>query len=270
MSGRFCVTPTGGISYRTLCASTVRSLYRHSCAIPFSLGFLALVPRSVLFYVAVWGSQRTWLRVARVWAKATLRILGIRVQLSGHLDSQPAVFVANHQSLLDIIIMPALLPPEIRFVARKNLRYVPFWGWIFVSGGAIPIERGPSGSSDVARLKKKLGRLPDKWSLMVFPEGTRSRAHSPKRFRKGAAICAAERNLPLIPLGVCDLGAVAPRGGGVLQGGDVFVSAGAPIYVKNNSDTALTMATTQAHDAVVKCIREANKLLARHHILDSS
>ena len=220
--------------------------------------FSIVFPALCCLLLPFWGPATIWVRLAGFWARTTLRILGVRIQLVGRWPDRPCVFVANHQSLLDVIAMPALVPPTTRFVARQNLKYIPFWGWIFVLGGAIPIQRQGRGGGDVGRLRAGLAKLPAGWSLMIFPEGTRGRAKALRPFRRGAALCAAERNMPLVPVGIGKLDAVAPRESALLRAGTVVVAIGEPIFVRSDGPQPIAEATRKAQEAVAACVARAD------------
>lgn len=230
-------------------------LSRYLAAWLFSLVLPALCCVGIPFV----GPKRIWLWFARFWACTTLHILGIVPRLSGAPLLGPAVYVANHQSLLDVILLPALLPPGTRFVARRNLRHIPFWGWIFILGGAIPIERKAPRAGDLERLKRGLSALPRGWSVMVFPEGTRGRGSKPAPFKRGAMVCAAQLGLPVIPLGIAPLDTVSPAGSSMLYPGEVYVHVGDAMHPASLEPAALHAATLKAYDQVVDCIAQAER-----------
>ena len=85
----------------------------------YSLFIGALTASQVLIGL---DPKRVWMRMNPLWARGSLAILGIRVHLRGeeHL-AQPGVFISNHESLIDIVFMPAVLPPQTKYVAKKSL-----------------------------------------------------------------------------------------------------------------------------------------------------
>src|SRR5690349_743155 len=104
----------------------------------YTLGMSCLACLSLLVGRPVWG----WLTLLKPWARGTLALLGVRVSVQGTENLRgPAIFVSNHQSIIDIIFMPAILPTKVRFVAKKELARVPFWGWIFAAAGGVMIDR---------------------------------------------------------------------------------------------------------------------------------
>jgi 1-acyl-sn-glycerol-3-phosphate acyltransferase len=234
-----------------LCVAFVR----YVAAWSFTLGFSFLAVLSALFI----GPSRMWTTFCRPWARTTLWILGIRPIIHGqHKLNGPGVFIANHQSLLDVVLLPAVLPSNVRFVARRSLRRVPIWGWAFMMGGAIPIERRGKGG-DTQRLAAGLKKLPKGWSVTVFPEGTRNTTGQLGPFRRGAFVCAAQLNYPIVPIGVSSFEDVAPNGHWLLRAGTVQVYAGEPLTVTNTDQETLTQVASQARQMIATCINLARR-----------
>ena len=157
------------------------------------------------------------------------------------------VWVANHESLADA---PALVQQlghsrTVRFVAKKQLFCIPFFGWALYSLGMVPVARG-GRKSDVNRLNNfRRGR-----DLIFFAEGTRSPTGQLQNFKKGAVAYALHHGLPLMPVAVVGgYECLKPRSLRV-RGGHVAVVVGEPI-----STDGLTLADrdrllAQVHSAV--------------------
>lgn len=230
------------------------TLGRYLLAWLFSLTFAGIACLAALLL----GPSRMWTVFCGPWARTTLRILGIQTVVH-HAERLrgPAVFVANHQSLLDVVLLPALLPANTRFVARRELRHIPFWGWAFMMGGAIPIERRGRGG-DAQRLEAGLSRLPRGWSVTIFPEGTRRRHQALGPFRRGAFFCAARLGHQVVPVGIGSLDMVSPVNSRLLRAGVVHLYVGTPIAVASSSATNVHAATQQGYSSVAACVRAAD------------
>jgi 1-acyl-sn-glycerol-3-phosphate acyltransferase len=201
------------------------------------------------------GPTRMWLIVAKFWGGNTLRLLGVRLHVSGaeNLHRGPAVFISNHQSLIDVVLMPALLPRTCRIVAKRELLWVPFLGWAFAWGGAVLIDRSKPRTA-LRQIARGLARLPKGWSVTVFPEGTRPKNGIMRRFKRGAFHIALTGKLPIVPIGMDGARDIVAPDGWLVRGGDVWVHVGEPI------DTAAwTFANINAHvdagqAAVAECV----------------
>lgn len=233
---------------------TCAILARYVTAWCFSLIFASFACLTVPFL----GPRRMWTTFCGFWARSTLKIMGIKpILLGAPLPDVPAVYIANHQSILDVILLPAILPANVVFVARKTLRRVPFWGWAFMWGGAIPIERRGRGGGDGQRIAQALKTLPPSWSIVIFPEGTRGRADQPGPFRKGAFVTAAKLKYPVVPVGVARQTGSAPGANWLLRAGKVPVVFGTPFYVDSQSPQDIGKGRDQGRAAVCSCIDAA-------------
>ena len=168
--------------------------------------------------------------------QTTLRVEGLDVfdSLEG-----PVIFVANHSSHLDTALLLTTLPVEWqRKVAVGAAADYFFDAWWRAVGSALafstfPIERGGVGLSDTpTRL------LDEGWSLVMFPEGTRSPDGWTRRFRLGAAYLAHAAGVPVVPVGLVGSFAAMPRGRGWPKPGrpEVHVRYGRPLTVQTDED----------------------------------
>jgi 1-acyl-sn-glycerol-3-phosphate acyltransferase len=157
----------------------------------------------------------------RVVAGRFLRLVGVaisltfppwRLRVEGRWPAGgPFVVVANHQSILDILLL-SRLPREMKWVAKESLFGVPWAGWMLRLSGDIPVRRGDpeSGGEALARARAYLDRG---MSVMVFPEGTRSTTGELLPFKTGAFRLALEAGVPVLPVAVSGTGAGMPKGG---------------------------------------------------------
>ncbi|MBI5511531.1 MAG: 1-acyl-sn-glycerol-3-phosphate acyltransferase [Deltaproteobacteria bacterium] len=240
----------------------VRAL-RTAAATIFS-GAVAVVACAMLF-----DPRRMWLTCCRPWARGTLALGGIRIDVVGgdHLAG-PAVFVSNHQSTIDVVFLPAVLPRTVRFLAKKELNRVPLWGWALASGGAIMIDRkDPQGA--VHSIQEGLKKLPAGWSVAVFPEGTRSQDGTLQPFKKGAFHIAMHAGLPMVPIGIAGAKDVMPKYSRLLRPGTVYLTIGAPIPTGDWQLATIDAHVAEVREAVRACIaasderRSAGQILAR-------
>ena len=122
----------------------------------------------------------------------------------------PYVVVSNHQSMLDVLLL-SRLPHEMKWVAKESLFRVPWVGWMFTLAGDISVRRGDAESGSGA-LRKARRYLDRGMSVMIFPEGTRSRSGALQSFKSGAFRLALEAGVPILPVAVSGTAAGLPRG----------------------------------------------------------
>lgn len=135
-----------------------------------------------------------------------------RLEVAGRWPGKgPYVVVANHQSVLDILLLSAL-PREMKWVAKESLFRVPWVGWMFRMSGDIPVKRGDAESGGSA-LAKARAYLASGMSVMIFPEGTRSARGKLLPFKSGAFRLAIDAGVPVLPVVVSGTAAGMPKGG---------------------------------------------------------
>jgi 1-acyl-sn-glycerol-3-phosphate acyltransferase len=140
---------------------------------------------------------------ARTWSRLILSTTGVRVQVTGLERLQPGrtyVFVANHQSIYDIPILFWSLPFELRIIAKESLGAIPFLGWHLQRTGHMLVDRRRPDRTKIFGWASRL--TSSGLSLIVFPEGTRSRDGRVARFKGGSFLLALQAGLPVVPLSV--------------------------------------------------------------------
>lgn len=170
-------------------------------------------------------------RAAHNWGRRLLRANGVPVDLSGleHLARGTSyVYASNHVSFADIWVLFAVLPGSVRFVAKKELLSVPFFGRAVRASGQIPIDRAnlrdAFAAYDAAALAIRGGL-----SAIVFAEGTRSRDGSLREFKKGPFVLAIAAGAPVVPVLLQGTRDVLPPGGWWVRPGRVRVTLSAPV-----------------------------------------
>jgi 1-acyl-sn-glycerol-3-phosphate acyltransferase len=167
---------------------------------------------------------------ARTWSRLILRTTGVRVDVTGleRLErGRTYVFVANHQSIYDIPILFWSLPYQLRIIAKASLGRVPFLGWHLRRTGHMLVDRR---RPDRAKIFGWASRLTaNGLSLIVFPEGTRSRTGRVGQFKGGSFYLALEAGLPVVPLSVVGSRHVMLKGRLTTYPGDVRLIVHEPI-----------------------------------------
>jgi 1-acyl-sn-glycerol-3-phosphate acyltransferase len=188
-----------------------------------ALGTLSLI--SSLIDRAGWFAH--W--CARTWSRLILVTSGVKVHAAGLDRLEPGktyVFVANHQSLYDIPILFWSLPYQLRIIAKASLGNIPFVGWHLRRTGHLLVDRRHPGR----RVFTQAARLTSNGlSLIVFPEGTRSRDGRVARFKGGSFYLALEAGLPVVPISVVGSRHVMLRGRVTSYPGEVRIIVHEPI-----------------------------------------
>lgn len=135
-------------------------------------------------------------RLACFWMRGLLRILPLRIHQHGQPTSQQAVWVGNHISWLDIIVLGAAAP--VRFIAKSEVRQWPLLGWLAASAGTLFVRRGQAASSNLQRQMN--AALAQGQSLMLFAEGTTTAGDRVRTFHGRLLSCALEQQVLLQPV----------------------------------------------------------------------
>jgi 1-acyl-sn-glycerol-3-phosphate acyltransferase len=165
---------------------------------------------------------------ARLWARLILRSTGVRVRARGleHLDLHASYLVAsNHQSIYDIPVLFDTLPLQLRSY-KGVARQVPFMAGTCGRTGHLLVQRENPGAGILERMKRLVG---DQVSLIVFPEGTRSRDGRLARFKGGPFRIAVDSGLPIVPVSVSGTRHVMLKGRLMTCPGDVEITVHAPV-----------------------------------------
>lgn len=147
------------------------------------------------------GRRQHW--CAHTWCRLIAATAGMRVTVVGleHLpeSGSPVVYMANHQSYMDIPVLFGFLPVQFRIIAKESLFKVPFMGWHLTRAGNIPINR--SNRREAMRsIASAAERIREGTSVVVFPEGTRSRHGALQAFKAGSFKLAVTAGVPIVPL----------------------------------------------------------------------
>jgi 1-acyl-sn-glycerol-3-phosphate acyltransferase len=167
---------------------------------------------------------------ARSWSRLILGTTGVRVVMRGleRLEAgRTYVFVSNHQSIFDIPILFWSLPYQLRIIAKESLGNIPFLGWHLRRTGHMLVDRKRPEPTRVIGWASRL--TAHGLSLIVFPEGTRSRDGRVARFKGGSFYVALEAGLPVVPLSVVGSRHVMLKGRVTTYPGEVRLVVHEPI-----------------------------------------
>jgi 1-acyl-sn-glycerol-3-phosphate acyltransferase len=168
-------------------------------------------------------------RLARQWGRLLLRTWGVRVEVRGaeHVPPGPAVYAANHASALDIPVLFGYLPAEFRVIHKRSLYWAPVVGQYLYLGGHVGVHRGRPFEARRS-LARAAARIRGGTSVAVFPEGTRSGDARVRAFKRGSFVIAIQAGVPVVPVSLSGVKALAPNGLFFLAPGTVTMTLHAP------------------------------------------
>ncbi len=171
-------------------------------------------------------------RIGRLWTRTVLKTAGVNLKVTGleRLDrSRPYIFIANHQSHIDIPVMVQSLPGfQLRWIAKKTLAYVPFFGWALMASRHILIDRADRAAA-MASLTKAKAKLAAGISVVIFPEGTRGTRGRLGNFKRGAFLLAMKTKTPIVPVTINGSWRILGRKEWRLRSGEIEVFVHDPI-----------------------------------------
>jgi 1-acyl-sn-glycerol-3-phosphate acyltransferase len=170
---------------------------------------------------------RTWLR----WILATCRVKVVSEGAENVDPRQPYVFMSNHQSVFDIAAIITTIPVSFRFVAKRELLRIPFFGWALGLSNQIVIDRG-NREKAVRTLRAAARRIRDGASVIIFPEGTRSPTGELREFKSGGFHLALEAGVPVLPVTVSGSQRITPKRSLRVESGEIKVVYGKPIATR--------------------------------------
>jgi HAD superfamily hydrolase (TIGR01490 family) len=157
-------------------------------------------------------------------------LAGVRLDVHGaeHLAARPAVFLFNHQSQLDVLILAKLLRGGFTSVAKKELANNPGFGLMFRLADVAFVDRHDNAQAREA-LKPVVQKLHEGISLVIAPEGTRSATPALGPFKKGAFHVAMQAGVPIVPIVIRNSGELMWRGAATIRAGTVQIAVLPPI-----------------------------------------
>jgi 1-acyl-sn-glycerol-3-phosphate acyltransferase len=178
-------------------------------------------------------SRKIPLIMARtLWSPGILFILGAKTKVTGLENinkSKTYVVMVNHSSYLDIPTLFRILPLNLHFIAKKELKKVPFLGWYMMATGMIFVNRGNSKEArqsivDAAELIK------DGKTVLIFPEGTVSKSGEIMRFKKGGFHLTHQSGVEILPVSLKGTNAIWPSDSNTnFKRGIIEINIGKPI-----------------------------------------
>jgi 1-acyl-sn-glycerol-3-phosphate acyltransferase len=204
-----------------------------------ALMFVTVIPYTLLILLArLFGASgdkryviaQRWLTLSIDAARV---IMGIRYQVHGQDnlpvgETSPAILLVKHQSTYETFLMPAIMPHPLAYVFKKELLYVPFFGWSIGSLDMIHIDRSQRAKAFAKVVEQGKALLAKGVWVIMFPEGTRIPRGERGSYKSGGTRLAIATGAPVIPVAVTSA-KCWPRKAFIKRPGVVDVSIGKPI-----------------------------------------
>lgn len=202
---------------------------------------LATIPASLVVIVAALLRIRGGIYddASRLWSRWLLRASGTRVRVAGFenvKEDRPQIIASNHESWYDVFAIAATLPGRFKFVAKKELASIPFFGWGWRAAGHISIDR--SDTQSAIRSLEQAGETMrrDHAKVVIFPEGTRSSTGDLLPFKKGGFMLALHTGVEIVPVGVHGGRTILRKADWRIHRGEMVLRFGEPIPMAEYSE----------------------------------
>ena len=218
--------------------------------------FLALVlpRRAVLDMAKLWGRTSVWL----------LRVIcGTRVEFRGleKLPKGALIVAAKHQSTWETFALLRLFD-DFTFIVKRELMWIPIFGWCMAKGRMIPVDRGAGSQALGAMTKRAREEIRTGRQLIIFPEGTRRPPGAEPRYKFGVAHLYAEVGVPCVPVAL-NSGLFWPRRAFLRLPGTIVVEFLDPIPPGLDKDVFFKRLQTDIETATARLITEGEAELKR-------
>jgi 1-acyl-sn-glycerol-3-phosphate acyltransferase len=197
------------------------------------------------------GTLFLW--VSKIYSRIALAALGVRVSCRGleNVDiRKPYVFMSNHASHADSPALASVLPHPLHWVFKKELSRIPVFGWVLLACGQIMVDRSDPEKARAA-MAEALSGLSGSNSVMIYPEGTRSRDGRLQPLKKGGFRMALQTGLPIVPVRVSGTREIVAAGSLRIRPGNVRVELFPPIPTAGKSAADLPEIMHRVREAML-------------------
>lgn len=173
--------------------------------------------------------------VVRGWGAGIILMSGVRVKVLGLENieqDKPYVYLANHQSMFDIWAILGAFPPVIKWFAKQELFKIPFIGRAMAKTGYLSVDRAQPREA-LKALKDAAQTVKNGSSVVIFPEGTRTKDGHLQSFKKGGFVLAIEAGVPIVPVIIRDSWHILPERSLIVHPQKVVLQVLPPIEVKD-------------------------------------
>ncbi|PGH08949.1 lysophosphatidate acyltransferase [Blastomyces parvus] len=237
-----------------------RCLAAYACLVACaSYGVVA----SIVLRLVGYGGLSQW-TVARSFKWAMRLCTGTYFEIvsgSEYLSTRPAVFITNHQTELDVLLLGTIFPPYCSVTAKKSLSRVPLLGWFMTLSGTVFIDRANRETAVKAFDGAAEQMQREKQSVLIFPEGTRSYSAEPVLlpFKKGAFHLALKAGVDIVPVVAENYAHVLDVKKLRFEAGAIRVKVLPPLSTKNLQPSDVDELTTKTRESMLEVIQDMYK-----------
>lgn len=210
----------------------------------FLFQLVTVIPFAILSVLLLPFPLHVRYRLITMWPRMVVRggraICGMRWKVQGaeHLPEGPCILLSKHQSAWETMFIVSHMPREVCFVYKRELHWVPFFGWGLWSLRMIHINRSEGRGAFESVVSQGSQRMAEGRWIIMFPEGTRVPIGERRPYKQGGTKLATRLQVPVVPI-AHNAGALWPRNGFIKKPGLITVSIGPPIASIGKTSDAL-------------------------------
>ena len=210
--------------------------------LPVTLWGLVSLPMTavaILVGAPFLGPRRSFWTIAPLWARMIFRLCAVAPTVTGwealpeaiRSERESVIFMSNHESNLDPPVLISAIPIPAVYLAKKELKWMAPVGWAAMMAGTIFIDRS-NRERAIQSLHQAAAEIRGGKSVVIFPEGTRTRTGKLLPFKKGGFVMAAEAGVMIVPLATVGGRQMLPPGAVRIRPGRYVVAFGEPVDPK--------------------------------------
>ena len=190
----------------------------------------------VFVYMSLSRKGEKFFHIIKNWSYSIIQTAGLKVKVNGleNVPAEPVIFASTHSSLFDIPVLFSVLSGKLSIVYKKELDKVPLFGAGMKKTPFIAIDRSNARSA-LESLKIAVKKINDGYSIIIFPEGTRSKDGRLQSFKRGAFMLASLSGAKVVPVTIKGTYEINPPGAKSIQPMDVQMYIGKAIDIGNRS-----------------------------------
>ncbi|MEA4917462.1 MAG: lysophospholipid acyltransferase family protein [Proteiniphilum sp.] len=236
-------------------------LYQWLIFVPIFVVITIITALTVMLMAPLFGSKFWGYYPPKWWSRLTCWLALCRIKTKGHENLNPRqsyVFVANHQSAFDIFLVYGFLNQNVKWMQKQSLRKIPFVGFASEKAGHVFVDN-TNPKLRAASLKKAEEQIVDGVSMVIFPEGARTRSGAMGQFKRGAYYVAHDLKLPVVPLTINGAYDVLKRDGFRLKPGKMELVIHPPIPTESLTESEIPALIEETRDAIYTGLWEKYK-----------
>lgn len=193
-----------------------------------------------------------------MWSPVLLAVSGVRIKVYGkeNLDtSRPMIYVSNHESHMDIPALFRAIPVNLHFIAKQELKKVPFMGWAMMAAGMIFIDRKHKEKA-MKSIEEAGEKIKNGKNVISFPEGTRTKTGEVGVFKRGTFIMSTSSKVPIVPLAIEGSREVIASGTYKIRPGVIKINIGKPILPEAYNNKEIDQFANETRSKVLLLLSE--------------